>query len=243
MGQVPQRDQPYLYLIVGNGRIARHFHRYFQLLSIPHLHWWRGQEKDISPLLKRVNKVLVLIKDDNIEKFIQEHPDKITDQNYWIHCSGLLTTPLAESAHPLMTFADELYDLAWYEKIPFVTEIGRKSFPELFPELSNPHVSIPPEQKQYYHAWCSMAGNFTTILWQEFLKILEEKFQMKREMAFPYIEQIIRNIKAEQNPLTGPLAREDWLTVKKHRDSLENNAFSDVYEAFVNVYRSIRSEY
>ena len=241
MGQVPQRDPPYRYLIVGNGRLACHFRHYFQLLSIPFLFWWRGQGKEISPLLNKADKVIALINDDHIEKFIQEQLSKNTGRLCWIHCSGLLSTPLAESAHPLMTFADELFDLAKYEKIPFVTETGRKSFPELFPELSNPHVSIPSEQKQFYHAWCSMVGNFTTILWQEFFKTLEEKFHMKRELAFLYMEQIILHIKEEENPLTGPLARGDWLTVRRHRESLEHSPFSDVYEAFVSVYRSIQS--
>ena len=243
MRQVPQFERPYPYLIIGNGRLARHFRYYFTLLSVPHLHWSRGSGEEISPQLAKAEKVLVLISDDSIERFIEDHQEEGNTQHCWIHCSGMLSTPLAESAHPLMTFASSLYDLLTYQSIPFVTEEGRKSFPELFPELNNPHVAISSKQKNYYHAWCSMAGNFTTILWQEFLKRLENEFHIDKELAFPYMNQVMRNIKCDENSITGPLARGDWMTVKKHQESLTNDAFRSVYEAFINIYKSSRSGY
>lgn len=72
----------------------------------------------------------------------------------------MLSTNLAESAHPLMTFPDNLYDLDVYEKIPFITERNRKSFKELFPKLNNPSFEIDPEDKILYHAYFVMSWEF-----------------------------------------------------------------------------------
>ncbi len=158
MRQVPGNKVKIPYLIIGNGRLATHLSHYFQQLSIPFLQWWRGCEQDFQSLMDQTAKILVLINDDAIEDFI--HNNLITDNHHnWIHCSGLLAIPVAESAHPLMTFSDTLYDLETYQNTLFVTEIGKTSFPELFPELPNPHIAIPSGRKGFYHAWCSMAAD------------------------------------------------------------------------------------
>lgn len=119
-------------------------------------------------LLFYLKKILVLIKDDEIEKFISEKKSGILQDKIFVHFSGLLSIPDAESVHPLITFGENLYDPVTYSKITFITEAGRKSFRELFPELSNPSFQIPAEHKALYHAYCVMSGNFTTILWKSF---------------------------------------------------------------------------
>ncbi len=237
MGQVPKNKAKIPYLLIGKGRLATHLAYYFKQLSVPYLQWWRGCEKSLRSQMLLVDKILVLISDDAIEEFIQANrlPNK---SQVWIHCSGSLTTPLAESAHPLMTFSDSLYNLDTYRSLLFVTESGRASFRELFPTLPNPHVSIPSHRKQFYHAWCSMAGNFTTILWQEFFSRLEQEFKISRTLTYPYLNQITKNLQLSDSPLTGPLARGDMNTVNLQQESLKDDDFHSIYKAFADVYQS-----
>lgn len=240
MRQVPQENTEIPFLIIGRGQLARHFCHYFALLSIPYRQWWRGSGHPLPPFLDRAAKILVLINDDAIEEFIRENRFPNPNQ-VWIHCSGLLTTGLAESAHPLMTFADTLYDLSIYQQVLFVTESGRGSFPELFPELPNPHTAIPSHLKGFYHAWCSLAGNFTTLLWREFFQRLEQKTGIDRHLIYPYLNQVAHNIQQTNLALTGPLSRRDKKTIQTHLESLKNDDFLDAYQVFVEIYQAARN--
>lgn len=224
------------YLIVGSGRTAKHTQHYFSLLDIPFNSWNRSSAYSFSESIGTAYKILVLITDDAVENFITESKHLVGDHVTWIHFSGALSTPLAESAHPLMTFGESLYDLDVYKNIPFITETGRKSFKELFSELPNKSFAIETEKKAFYHAWCSIAGNFTSILWKEFFFRLENDLGIKRESSYPYLFQIISNVMTNGNPVTGPLARGDEQTIKKHLSALNEDPFKRIYESFVEVY-------
>jgi len=223
-------------LLIGNGRLAKHFQYYLELKSIPFKRWWRGSAFDLHLLLADSEKILVLISDNAIEPFIKEN-QKSTARATWIHCSGSLETPLAEGAHPLMTFGDKLYDLQSYQSMPFVTTSGRKGFKELFPELNNPSATISGDKKGLYHAWASMAGNFSSMLWAEYLLRLEHEFQIDRNLATPYLNQIFKNIHDSQSPMTGPLIRGDEQTLATHLNSLNGDPFKIVYTAFTDAFR------
>ena len=240
MGQVPEAAEIRPYLIVGNGRLAGHITHYFSLLKIPFWHWHRECSTPFEKLCKKSSKILVLIKDDAIESFINTYFAKEKGEKLWIHCSGILTSFLAQSAHPLMTFTPKLYDLETYKKIPFITEKERLNFKELFPELQNPNFSIPSELKPLYHAWCSMSGNFSTLLWGRFFEMLESKFDLPRHVSFPYLEKITGNLVHSNNPLTGPLIRNDTSVIEKHLLSLGDDPFAGVYRAFVKTYKLLQ---
>lgn len=66
-------DKKSPYLLIGNGRLARHFNHYLNLSTIPHLQWWRSASADLQPLIKQSEKILVLIRDDAIESFVEQH--------------------------------------------------------------------------------------------------------------------------------------------------------------------------
>ncbi len=240
MGQVPLSKQKSPYLLIGNGRLAKHFKYYLELQTIPYHHWWRNSGFDLDKLLSQSSKILVLISDDAIEPFVKTHRSKAINAT-WIHCSGSLETPLAEGAHPLMTFGDRLYDLHTYQSMPFVTTSGRKCFKELFPELINPSQAISQEKKTLYHAWASMAGNFSSMLWTEYFQRLEQEFQIDRNLAAPYMNQIFKNISSNQNPMTGPLVRGDNQTIEAHLSSLNKDTFKSIYSAFTGVFRQRES--
>ena len=167
MQQVP-------YAIIGDGRMARHFSYYLQLLQIPFVQWSRRVSVKPDDSIKASACVLLLISDDAIEAFIRDNP--LLHAKKVIHFSGKLTTSYAYSAHPLVTFGSTLYPLEVYQKIPFILEQGRAEFTELFPQLPNPHYAIPAAKKALYHSLFVLSGNFTVLLWQKFFKELHQQF-------------------------------------------------------------------
>jgi hypothetical protein len=226
------------YLLVGTGRLSRHLQHYLAMESIAFELWDRSSAERFESMLARAGAVVVLISDDAIEPFLARRATG--DRPPWIHCSGSLTTPLADCAHPLMLFGDELYDHATYRRIPFVTERGRRSFPELFPGLANPHSEIDPGLKGLYHTLCTMGGNLSTLLWMKVFEDAEGRLGLERELFYPYLEQVTRSLMVSADPLTGPLARGDERTVARHLAALVGDPFEGVYRAFVAAYRAER---
>ena len=140
-------------------------------------------------------------------------------------------------AHPLMTFGHSKYKLSTYLRIPFILEEGGPPFSELLPGLRNESYAIPKEMKSYYHAICVLGGSFTTILWQKFFKELKGKFNLKKKIAYPYLEQIVENLIVKANKaLTGPLDRDDQETIQANLEALKDDPYKKVYEAFVEIY-------
>lgn len=235
MRQVPVKSKT-PYLLIGNGQLSKHLANYFRLSNIAFLTWSRNSQGKLPQLISLSDKIIVLINDDEIENFISKSRVGF-EEKIWIHCSGSLTIPFAEGVHPLMTFTNELYDLDTYRQIPFITEIGKKKFSQLFPELSNPTFQIKSELKPYYHAWCVISGNFTTIIWQKFFEILENRFGINKKNAFPYLNTITKNLLLNSSSLTGPLQRNDKKIIKKNILALKDDPFEDVYKSFVKTYK------
>jgi hypothetical protein len=69
MRQVPK------YLIIGNGRVARHLAHYFSLLKIKQYSQWDRSQPvaRLKELVDTADRVLLAIRDDAIEPFIDEH--------------------------------------------------------------------------------------------------------------------------------------------------------------------------
>jgi 2-dehydropantoate 2-reductase len=235
MGQVPH------YLIIGDGRVARHIHHYFSLLQIPFSSWHRQQPfSSLHQALVHATHVLILIKDNAIEHFIVQH--KPYSQAMWIHFSGSLVTEHAYGAHPLMTFSGSLYDLAQYQAIPFVLDHDAIAFAELLPGLPNQHVRLHTSLKPKYHALCVLSGNFSCLLWQKLFNTLENEFNIPQSIAYQYLYQQTQNLFTHpQTAMTGPLVRGDNLTIDNNLTALENDPFQHVYKSFVECYEKIGS--
>ena len=125
-----------------------------------------------------------------------------------------------------------------YQRIPFILDNDAPDFGILFPELPNSSYRIRKEDKVFYHALCVMAGNFTTILWQKLFEDFEEKLSLPRNVAFPYLEILTKNlIENAEGSLTGPLTRNDKAVIQSHLDILKNDRFQIIYEAFVKAYQ------
>jgi hypothetical protein len=222
---------------------------YLDSLRLPYRCWARREPEEGSPLLPAYGSefdrvlddsthVLVLIRDDAIEGFLAENRE-LLDRKVRVHCSGSLVTPLAQGAHPLMTFTDELYSPARYGQIPFVVERGTRTFDELLPGLPNPHYYLDPGMKPLYHALCVLSGNFTSLLWSKFFREVENQLGLPREAAYPYMEQIFLNLmNSSVDPVTGPLVRRDQGTIDRNLEALKDDPYRNVYEGFLRALGS-----
>jgi predicted short-subunit dehydrogenase-like oxidoreductase (DUF2520 family) len=235
MRQVPR------FAVIGNGRMAKHMAYYFDALHVSYQSWARRTHtpSQLADILEQSTHVLLLISDNAIDSFIQEC--ELSSPQYSslikIHFSGSLVSPFAYSAHPLQSFADELYSLSEYEAIPFVLDENSPDFKALLPGLKNPHYRIISSDRAYYHAMCVMANNFSTILWQKFFLEMTGRFNINQKDLLPFLNQSFRNLaKDPAAALTGPIPRNDTLTLQRNLAALKRDDFYPIYKAFFEKY-------
>ena len=224
MEQVPIVKKPYL--IIGDGKLAKHLAKYFQLSDIPFNQWKRKDKSKLENLSRNSEKILLAISDDSIIPVAKKFSGFLV-----IHFSGVLSTKFAESAHPLFTFSNNLYQLKEYQNIPFITEIKRMNFKDLFPELKNLSYEIDKKDKESYHAWASMVGNFSSFLISEYKKVITD-LELPTEILEPYLYKIVENSIKETDALTGPIIRGDQKTIDKHLQTIEMD-FIPIYNSFI----------
>ncbi|VVC76447.1 hypothetical protein AQUSIP_17600 [Aquicella siphonis] len=236
MRQVPS------YLLIGNGRVARHFQHYFSMLNLVYTQWHRQQPlSELRQGIEQATHILILVSDGVIEDFIDEYLS--ASRAVLIHFSGSLVTEKAYGAHPLMTFAHELYDRAQYQAIPFILDHDAPAFCELLPGLPNQSVRLHKSLKPRYHALCVLSGNFSCLLWQKLFQTFEQELQIPASAAHPYLLQQTQNLLSHfPTALTGPLARGDAATLKKNLSALENDPYQRVYQSFMDCYADLVQE-
>jgi predicted short-subunit dehydrogenase-like oxidoreductase (DUF2520 family) len=162
------------------------------------------------------------------------------DDRTFVHFCGGRTFEGAFGAHPLMSFAQTLYDPAFYRDIPVFVDHDEAhpdpvaEFQKLFPRLTNPCFPLQSGDKAYYHALCALAGGFTAVLWRDFFAAMATRFGAPREALAAYPRRIVENlIAASDGALTGPVARGDSETIATHLEALDGTALANVYRAFI----------
>ncbi|RYZ63975.1 MAG: DUF2520 domain-containing protein [Proteobacteria bacterium] len=185
---------------------------------------------------------MLAVSDSAITSILERFP--FLNEKTCVHFSGSLVTPLAASAHPLMTFAEQTYTHERYLEVPFVLERGRGKFEDLLPGLRNPSFEIEAEKKVRYHALCVMSGNFTTLLWEKTFAEFA-KLGLPKEVLAPYLGQITENLETAPqgaSVLTGPFVRGDRKTIETHLKELGSDAYADVYRSFLKAFESTQNQ-
>ena len=169
-----------------------------------------------------------------------------------VHCSGADSTDILQPAkesgaqvgafHPLQTFASVKQAI---ENIPgstFALEAGEpllKTLKDMATALDGHWVELKASDKVIYHAAAVIACNYmvtlvklATDLWQTFNV---PPHQATRALL-PLLKGTIHNIETVGIPqcLTGPIARGDIGTIKKHLDALNQTA-----PQLVSTYREL----
>jgi predicted short-subunit dehydrogenase-like oxidoreductase (DUF2520 family) len=221
-------------LIIGSGRLARHFREYYRLLEQPCLSWSRNSSESLEELAAQCTHAFILISDSAIEEFIEDNAC-LSDLTL-VHCSGALFTTRAIGLHPLMTFADELYSLEDYQRIPFVIDRHELSLKILAPFFKNPYFPLSPDKKSLYHSLCVASGNFTSILWKHVFEQFEDQLGLPREILNPYLDQIVKNLKLDhKSAVTGPIQRKDLNTINKNIEALPSPEMQQIYRDFARL--------
>lgn len=233
MRQVPS------YLIIGDGRVARHFQHYFKLLELNCIAWHRKQPISLlNQYIENSTHILILINDQAIDTFSQNHLKH--SRAHRIHFSGSLVSDHAYGVHPLMTFNHNLYTLAEYHAIPLIIDHDAPDGAELLPGLPNQQIRLNKSFKAKYHALCVLSGNFSCLLWQKLFKSFEQEFQIPKSIAQAYLIRQTQNLIADdENALTGPLVRNDVITIEKNMAALDSDPFQAVYHSFVSCYQKL----
>jgi len=238
----PGSEAPWL--LIGSGRLARHLQSYLSQLGLPFLHFqnWHRREQDQEGLLKAcrlASRALMAVADPALPKLINTIQSE-TEKLPLVHFSGASVFSGAHAAHPLMTFADELYSLDFYKQIPFVftpdESAPKLSFSEVLPDLPNLGFGLAASSKALYHARCVMGGNFISLLTAWTQKGLQD-LQLPAHLADLYLHQSLQNsLHHALGALTGPLPRRDLATIQRHLDVLPTAAEKNLYTAFLEVY-------
>ncbi|MBN2240916.1 MAG: DUF2520 domain-containing protein [Dehalococcoidales bacterium] len=169
-----------------------------------------------------------------------------------VHCSGADSTAVLEPAkaagaqtgafHPLQTFAgvnEAIENLpgstfAIEAEEPLLTELKKMAT-----VLECRYIQLDAEDKVVYHAAAVMACNYlvtlikqATDLWKTF----DIPTQQATQALLPLIKGTIHNIETVGIPdcLTGPIARGDIGTIRKHIEALEKTA-PDVLSTYLEM--------
>jgi hypothetical protein len=207
------------FLLIGSGRLARHFQFYFSQLGIPFTTWNRHQtESELQNALASKPTVLLAISDQALSGFYSQYLKALHIKT--VHFSGALHLEGTFCCHPLMTFGPDLYDLETYCSIHFAVT-GVEDVQDVLPFLQNPSFQLRSEDKALYHALCVLSAAGAQSLWSQASRSFE-KLGLPSEALKPYVKQIGLNFaKSGSAALTGPWVRQDFLTIEKNLKALE----------------------
>ena len=203
--------------------------------------------------------VVLAVPDDAIESVAEElagSPEK-WQEKFVFHCSGLLTTEsldslekkgaLVASLHPVQSFSQKKPDPKAFEGIFFGLE-GKKEALDLAigitRQLGGKFFILEAQNKPLYHLACSMASNFLATLLDTATGLLSRAGlddSMASQILMPLVQGTLQNVNKFDagSALTGPVARGDEKSLKKHLEALhEFPELRDLYATM--AYRSLQ---
>lgn len=234
MGQVPLHDN----LIIGGGKMARHWGFYLQSLGSPATFWSRSDAVEKTPQVlstyfNNFSTVFLAISDDALKKFYETCLTGFSGSVF--HFSGAFYHPQISGIHPLMTFGKDLYPVDFYKTIPLTLDFSSKN--SFIENLPNAKYLVSPKDKALYHSFCVIAGNFPQWLWQNVFTEFE-KLNIPREALHPFLQQSLNNtLKPGDENFSGPLLRNDQTTLARHQEALEGHQLLQIYRAFVETVK------
>lgn len=223
------------HLVVGSGRMASHWAAYLDMLGKPTLTWARStHDKDsLTASIATAQWIFLAISDDSLESFYDEHLKEFAGPVH--HFSGCHLSRNMYTCHPLMTFGKTLYEPDIYRGITLVLESGDREGASRFREFPNPVISIPADSKPLYHALCVMSCNFPQILWANTIRQFEQ-LGVGADALHPLLLATLENsLNTPGGSITGPLARNDRITMEKNIQALQSDQEKELYQSFATM--------
>lgn len=223
-------------LIVGNGRLATFLQGFLNetLSHLPSQNWSRSHLISFhdSVRLFSPTHLWLCLSDDSIENFCLENSRSFHGRTV-VHFAGAkgcleLAGHTIYPAHPLMSFpsmssAEETKaQHARFMKVSFAVSPRQPVLKKLLPGLDNPSFVIEDDLRPLYHAYCSLVGNFTVLLWEEIEKRWQHRLGADILHLDTFRNQIFEmlSMKRDHSVLTGPVARGDVGTLRRHKQAL-----------------------
>lgn len=196
-----------------------------------------ASEQELGRLL------FLAVPDDAIGEVVRQLSEKIRDFSgrTVAHCSGNSTSQLLDSLketgaetaafHPIQTFTGdskpEVFDGICISLEG--TESAVRDLRELAGTLGADSLPVTQQAKPYLHAGAVMASNYLVTLLDAAGRIAEMggvEAGVARRALMPLVLTALENASRSEPPdaLSGPVARGDVNTVKKHLELLEHNS-------------------
>jgi len=143
------------------------------------------------------------------------------------------------SIHPIYAFSNKFTAYQNLTKALFTVEGNEqalKRMQKLFVLFPNKIIPIATEAKIKYHAAASIASNHIVGLLFMAIELLKEA-GIEEQTAYEMLEPLVLNnlnslfLNGCANALTGPIERNDLLTVEHHLEALNKSEWNHVYRA------------
>ncbi|MDI9818043.1 MULTISPECIES: Rossmann-like and DUF2520 domain-containing protein [unclassified Legionella] len=167
-----------------------------------------------------------------------------------VHCSGVLSSEelqplkgqgcLIASLHPLKAFAKGYLDNQAFKNCDCIVEGDEEAIAVLssiFDPLGAMIIPIKAEKKAGYHAAAVFSSNYLVTLASVSVELLLNAGidgRVAQQMAVRLMKSSLANVEQASTvskALTGPLARGDIDTIKKHLDAIDSPAINTLYRA------------
>lgn len=222
------------YALVGFGRVGRALAAYLESRKIPFRLFGRSSPIDRNQLLEiktHCKAILLAVSDPSIPALV-EQIRTFDSEIPLVHFSGSVQAPGAFGFHPLYSFSERVLGQEEFESIPFNVDPQTESaFRAIFPDFKNPVFEMARPKDALYHALCVSLGNLPQYIQNTSLKQLQENFQLPAESLLPFLKALLKNLEESLSPansqknneiISGPIARKDTHTLKRHLEVLEN---------------------
>lgn len=224
-------------LFLGQGRVSRHLHFYFnEILKVPCASLsWREVLSKKSPEtnsgeLRNYSFVFLVGRDKDLP--VQNQWLNAADYNgRRIHCSARVHLEGVSAWHPLVSFSHDLFSQDFYLKIPFVGDEYSVSLKDSFLKLPNTEIKILKEEREKYHALCVFASNLSAALMAHSQEKFESNFRISKELIAPLFQSTALNIQKQGwAGVTGPMVRGDDESMQKNIKNLESPEEKLIYQ-------------
>jgi predicted short-subunit dehydrogenase-like oxidoreductase (DUF2520 family) len=185
--------------------------------------------------------VFLTVPDDEIERVVQELASSPLnwEGKVVLHCSGLFTSSVLDplqskrahtgSIHPCFSFPKKQSRHDLFQGIYFALEgddLAVAHAKDIICTIGGLHFMIGTEDKACYHTACSIASNMSVALFYTAISLLSKcgiGEDEAKKVLWPLLEGTLHNVNKIDilDALTGPVARGDLTTIRKHLQELK----------------------